>query len=168
MFSVIAKSLVKSKAEKVSRERSKKFLPWEKIEKIALIINQEDNINKSLVDKFIEDTKKYVEVYYVEINSREASFGDWQCLSKQDRSFLRLPSKKTETSVRSRKYDVVINACGEKDLYSAFLFSSLNASLKCASSPLLADADLVVSSRESGNLIQFLTDTVHYLKMIKA
>ena len=166
MFSFLAKMAVNAKAEK-EKNHARKSVPWDKIEKIALIINKDTTVNKSAIDKFIEDTKKYIEVFYIELRSKEPSFGDWQCFSKKDSSFLNLPTKKVEESVKGRTYDVVINACEGKNLFSASLFTTLRGSLKCAGSARFKDADLIIEKRDPENLIAFLNDTVHYLKMIK-
>src|SRR4051812_26298355 len=99
MLSFIARMAVRAKAEKGLKTRTRKFLPWEKIEKIALIICKDAYVNKSAIDKFIHDSKKYIEVFYIELRSKEPSFGDWQCFSKKDRSLLKLPTTKVEESV---------------------------------------------------------------------
>ena len=64
MFRFIAEMIVRSKIEKESTGRKKQFLSWEKIEKIALIIGKNETLNKSAIDKFIQDSKKFIEVFY--------------------------------------------------------------------------------------------------------
>ncbi len=167
MLSFFAKLSVNARVEKALKTRTRKFVPWEKIEKIALIISKDAGINKSAIDKFIEDSKKYIEVFYIELRSKEASFGDWHCFSKKDSSLLKLPTKRVEDSVKGRHYDVVINACEGKNLFSAALFSTLDGTLKCASSARFKDADLIIRRTDQSNLLSFLSDTVHYLKMIR-
>ena len=167
MFSLIAKILLASKVRHDNNLRQKKFMPWDKIEKIALIINKEATVNKSAIDKFIDDTKKYIEVFYIETKSKHASFGDWKCFLKKDSSILNLPKKTIEAELKHKRYDLVINTCKANNLFSAYLSSSLAASFKCASSGRFMDADLIIRRADPDNLLDFLKDTVHYLKMIR-
>src|SRR5688500_13868629 len=117
MLSFIAKIFIRSKFAKENHLRQKKFIPWDKIEKIALIINKEATVNKSAIDKFIDDTKKYIEVFYIETRSKQASFGDWQCFLKKDKSFLNLPKKNIESELKHKHYDLVINTCKANNLF---------------------------------------------------
>jgi hypothetical protein len=167
MLTPFAKIVVNSKIRKENLMRQKKFVPWENIERIALIIHQEDRVNKSAIDKFVNDTKKYVEVFYIETRSKQPTYGDWNCLSKKDVSFLNLPKKTLETQLKNKNFDVVINTCKDNDLFSASVCSSLQAFLKCAGSSHLSEADLIIRKTEPFDLIYYLHDIVKYLKMIR-
>src|SRR5436190_18497581 len=148
MFSFVARLFLKSQLQRDNQKRQKKFLSWDKIEKIALIINKDQAVNKSAVDRFIDESKKFIEVFYIEIRSKEPSYGDWQCFSKKDRSFLNLPAKHVETTLMHKKFDVVINTCQSNNLFSAALSSLIPASFRCASSAQFSDADIVIRRRD--------------------
>jgi len=167
MFPYLSRIILRTRIKRNQASRQKRFLPWEKIESIALILNQNDSINKSAIDKFVSETKKYIEVFYIEIKSKEPSYGDWICICKKDRSVLNLPNKKTEIVLKNKKFDLVINACADEDLFSAAIFSSLSAPYKCAGSSVFIDADLVITPAKPRNVINYLNDAVHYLKMIR-
>jgi hypothetical protein len=167
MFSFIARLFLRSQIQRDNQKRQKKFLSWDKIEKIALIVNRDQEINKSAIDRFVDESKKFIEVFYIELRSKESSYGDWQCFSKRDRSFLNLPAKHVEAALMHKKFDVVINTCQTNDLFSASLTSLIPASFRCASSARFTDADIVIRRRHPDDLMSFINDTVHYLKMIK-
>jgi hypothetical protein len=167
MLSSIAKILVKSQITRENTTRKKKFLPWDNIEKIALIINKDDSVNKSAIDKFVEGTRKYVEVFYIEIKSKDSSYNDWHCFSKKDRSLFNLPKKNIESGLRHKKFDVVINTCEGDNLFSTAICSSLSAPLKCTTSSKFNDGDMIIKKTEPFHLLNYLADTIKYLKMIR-
>lgn len=167
MLRSIAQISLRSKIKRDNLERQKKFLPWDKIEKIALIIDKDTALNKSALDKFVEDTKKYIQVFYVETSSKEPTYHDWNCFSKKDRSLLNLPKKDLETQLKQQRFDVVINTCSEDNLFSASLCSSLSAYLKCSRSEGHNVSDLIIKKSEPFNIIAYLNDVIKYLKMIR-
>lgn len=168
MFRFIAEMIVRSKIEKENTGRKKQSLPWEKIEKIALIIGKNEKLNKSAIDKFIQDSKKFIEVFYVELNSKQATYGDWHCFSKKDASLLNLPKSKVAEDLRKKEFDLVINTASEDELFPVALCTALPAAYKCSSSAKYNNIVLVVERSGSNNLTDYLSDMVKYLKMIKA
>jgi hypothetical protein len=163
----IAKIILNYNVSRENKQREKKFVPWEKVEKIALILNNKDNINKSAIDRLIDETKKYIEVFYIETNSKQPTFGDWKCFSKNDKTFLGLPKKNMLDDLKRKKYDVVINTCGEQNLFSTALCASLPGYLKCHSSDNLGYADLIIKKTEPYSLLLYLDTVIKYLKMIR-
>lgn len=168
MLRTFTKLILKAKIGRDNASRQKKFLSWDKIENMALIIEEKDKVNKSQIDKFIDDTKKHVEVFYIETGSKHASFGDWHCFLKKDKSLLNLPAKKVEAELKSKKFDAVINTCGQNNFFAIALASTLPAYLKCAENPDFNLADLIITRTESFTLKNYLEETVRYLKMIHA
>jgi hypothetical protein len=159
---------LRTNIEKANRSRKRQFVPWDQIEKIALIVQKDENLNKSMLDNFIADSRKYIEVYCVELNSKVPSFGDWRCLYKKDRSpWLQLPSKAVVQELQEKNFDVVINTCSDNNLFSASLTSIIPASFKCAPSVRYNYADLVIERRDPYHLLGYLEDIVSYLKMIR-
>lgn len=167
MLGFIARIKLRSAVQNDSRNRRKTFLPWDKIEKIALVIEKEDAPGKNAIDKFVDDTKKFVEVFYIETGSKLPSYADWQCFSKKDRSVFNLPKSGLMSSLRKKQFDVVINTCNGANLYAAAISSAIPATLKCATGSHYNYADLIIRKTSAGNLIQYLNDTVKYLKMIR-
>ena len=168
MFDTFGKIILRSKINDENLKRQKKFLPWDKIERIALILEKDDALNKSMVDKFIDETKKYIEVFYIEIASKHASYSDWHCFSKKDKSLWNLPKKNLESELKNKKYDAVINTCTEANLFALSVSASLPAYLKCSENNRFNLADLIIKKTEPFNLKNYLDETVKYLKMIKA
>lgn len=166
MFAFIARRILRSKVRKNDQKHQKKFLPWEQIEKIALIIGAESIVNKSEVDKLLDDSRKYVEVFFIEPKSKAPSYGDWQCFLKKDTNFLKLPNHEVEEQIKGKHFDVVINACPGNNLFAAAIASSLSASFKCAGSRGIHDADLIIQTTDTKNPAALLKDTFHYIKMI--
>ena len=167
MFPGIAKIILRAKIRQENERRDKKFLPWENINKIALILEKTDSLNKSAVDRFIEDTKKYIEVFYIEPGAKHPSYADWNCLTKKDRSFFRLPKKNIESELQAKKFDAVINTCPETNLFALSVCLSLQAYLKCGEDTMFNSADLIIKKTERFNLKNYLDETVKYLKMIR-
>jgi hypothetical protein len=168
MFGKIGEIVLKSKIEKDNAIRSRKFLSWDNIENIALIVSKEQDLNKSAIDKYIERTKKHIEVFHIELSSKEPSYGDWECFARKDKSLLQLPKKSRIDALRSKHFDLVINTCEENSFFSTAVSSSLNAALKCGSSNRFNDTDLIIKKTEPFNLIKYLDDIVVYLKMIRS
>lgn len=167
MLRSIAQISLRSKIRRDNLARQKKFLPWDKIEKIALIIDKDNSLNKSALDKFVEETKKYIQVFYIEISSKQPTYHDWKCFSKKDTSLLHLPKKNLESQLKHKQFDVVINTCSEKNLFSASLCSSLSAYLKCSMSNDHNVSDLIIKKTEPFDVISYLNDVIKYLKMIR-
>ena len=165
---VIARFILGFKIKRDDLTRKKKFIAWDNVEKIALIIEKHDSLNKSVIDKLIEESKKYVEVFYIETSSKEASYGDWNCFSKKDRSILNLPKKTSLYELKSKKFDVVINTCGETNLFATALTLSIQANLKCSENRSFGLADLIIVKTQKNNIKNYLDDTFKYLRMIKA
>jgi hypothetical protein len=167
MLRPIARIALRLKIKRDNMRRQKKFVPWERIEKIALIIDNENGLNKSALDRFVEETKKYIQVFFVETRSKQPSYHDWTCFSKKDRSLLSLPTKRLESELRHKRFDVVINACAGNNLFSTSISSSLSADLKCGLTNDYDVSDLIVKRTDSFTLVDYLSEVVRYLKMIR-
>lgn len=167
MLDKLGEILLKSKIEKANSGRKRSFLPWHRIEKIALIINKEEALNKSAIDAYIERTKKHVEVFHIELSSKEPSYSDWECFASKDKSLLKMPKNKRLSALKNKEFDLVINTC-ENEFFSSALSSSLSAPLKCGAGSQFSDSDLIIKKTTKGGLLSYLDDVVTYLKMIKS
>ena len=167
MLTSIARFSLQSRISKDNIHRKKHFLPWEKIEKIGLILHQADNINKSALEKFIDSTKKYLDVFYVDLTTKQALYGDWHCYTKKDATFLGLPRSTVLAELRKQKFDLVINTCGDHEFFATALVSSLNAPFKCGNSKTFNDVDLIIKKTEPYQVVDYLNEVIRYLNMIK-
>lgn len=100
-----------------------KFKTWERIERIALIIHEQDQINKTDLLKYIEEIDKHVEIFYLEPESKISSHQEWFCITKKETSVLNLISNKKLLELKEKVFDIVINSCSDND--------QLAHSLKC-------------------------------------
>lgn len=167
MLNKLAEITLRSLITKNNLSRQKQFLPWDKIQKIALLISKDDTINKSVLDKFISDSQKHIEVFFVELSSKTPSYGDWNCFTKKDKGVLGLPKNATLDAIKGKKFDLVINAANHSILFASAITSTLQAPLKCAQATNFNEAELIIEKTIPFNLINYLNDVVKYLKMIK-
>lgn len=167
MFGKFAAYFPKKLIESQLSSQKKQFLSWTQIEKIALIIDNSEPINKHEVDIFIESTKKYVDVYYLELNSKTSSFADWICFTKKDRTLLNLPKNHVESSIKNRQYQLVINTAQKYSLFAAHLLSQINPPYSCGVQNLFGETDLIIEKQPSCNLVDYLKEVRKYLEMIR-
>lgn len=167
MIKSVAKIMLNATAKRENASRQKHFLAWENINHIALLVNADDCSDKRTLDKFIEETKKHVEVYFLEPAAKEATYHDWHCLSKKDKNLFQLPKKTTFEELKNKRFDVCINTCDKENLFSESLHAVLKAPLKCGTHLEYNISDLVIQKTEPTNLINYLNEVVRYLKMIR-
>ncbi len=167
MLKRIAEITVKSRIKRHNLIRKKRFMNWDKINKIALVISESELVNKSVLDTFIAKTGKHIEVFYVEVNSKQATYSDWRCFHKKELNLLKLPKNNYLQELESKSFDLVINTGNDQDLISALLTSTLNADLKCGLSSRFDCSELIISKSDTSNLVNHLENVVKYLKMIK-
>ncbi len=163
----ITEILLKSQIQKDTTNRKKQFLSWDAIQKIAIIIDNKTAVNKSVIDKFCADSKKFIEIYYIELNAKQPTFGDWQCFTTKQKTIFKLPKSNTLNELKNKKFDCVINTCSENNLFSVSIQSALQASLKCGDSNIYNQTDLIILKAQNSNNIDYLNDVLRYLKMIK-
>lgn len=167
MIRSLAKIILHATVKRENLSRKRQFMGWENINHIALLVDAEECSDKRTLDKFIDETKKHVEVYFLEPGAKEASYHDWHCLSKKDKNFFHLPKKNTFQELKNKRFDVCINTCDKENLFSESLHAVLNAPLKCGPHLEHNISDLVIRKTEPTNLINYLNEVVRYLKMIR-
>ena len=166
-MSFISDILLKSQIQKDTSNRKKQFLSWDKIQKIAIIIDNQTPVNKSVIDKFCADSKKFIEIYFVELNAKQASFGDWKCFTSKQKTLFKLPKKIVVADLKKKQFDCVINTCSIQNQFSIFIQSAIEAPLKCSDNNDYNQSDLIILKAQTSNIIDYLNDVVRYLKMIK-
>ena len=167
MLTSFARFRLQSRISRDNVNRKKQFLPWEKIEKIGLILHQADNINKSSLDKFLEGTKRNIHVFYVDLAAKHPPFADWSCFTKKDVTLLGLPRQTVLSELKKQKFDLVINTCGDTELFATALVSAFTAPFKCGNSRAFNDVDLIIKKTEPYHVVDYLNEVLRYLNMIK-
>ncbi len=167
LLNSISNILLKRQIGKENTAIKKQFLKWDAIEKIAIIIDNTLPVNKSLVDAFCLDTKRYVEVYYIELNLKQPTFADWKCFTKKHTTIFNLPKQLYLNELKSKAFNCVINTCHHQNLFAISLQSTLQAPIKCSDNTNYNQTDLIILKSPSSTIISYLNDVIHYLKMIK-
>ena len=156
-----------SKINKDNLGRKRHFIPWDQVQKIALVLHKNDEVNKSAMDKLLDGTKKFVEVFYVELSSKAPSYSDWRCFSKKDASLLGLPQQAVLSELQKKSFDLVINTSNDSELFATALVSTLKAPFKCGCSKKYNDVDLIIKKTEPYNVMNYLDEVLRYVKMIR-
>jgi hypothetical protein len=166
MLRTTAHYLTRTRIRKDNSSVNRNFLEWEKIQKIALVVD-EAPLNKSEIDRFTEGTKKYVEVFFVETRAKQSSYGDWKCFTKKEKTFFKLPTAAALSSVDGKKFDVtiVINPSGK--LFTAYLVSHIQSSFRCGDHNVAGEIDLIIERKQEQNLSLYLKEVQRYLEMIR-
>ncbi len=167
MINKLTEIILKSQISKNNTSLKKKFLPWNEIQTIALVLSHNNTINKSAVDKFINDSQKHIDVFLIELKSKDASFNDWHCFTKKDKTILNLPKKNQLINLQNQKFDLIINAAEEFNLFAASITSEIKAPFKCGLPSSFNENDLIIQKTNPFNLINYLNDVLRYLKLIK-
>jgi hypothetical protein len=144
-------------------ERSPQPDDWNSVSRLAIILSDRSDVNKSGIDRFVEETGKYVEVFYVETGARKPSYADWNCLTRKHSTAMDTPRREVLAGMKGKRFDVVINAA--TDRFSAVLSGSINAALRCACTPKYREADLVITN--TNGLGDYLSQVLRYLRMIR-
>lgn len=167
MLGILSKYFTKTIIEKNNFNRQKQFLNWDKLEKIALILDDSLPINKNEIDKFIDHTKKYVDIYFLELNSKKSTFGDWICFTKKDADFFKLPKSHVESSIKNRQYQLVINVTAKYSNFAAIITSQMRPLFSCGNNNLFGEVDVIIENKTTNSVTEFLKETQKYLQMIK-
>lgn len=167
MINKLTEIILKSQISKNNTLLKKKFSPWNEIQTIALVLSHNNTINKSAVDKFINDSQKHIDVFLIELKSKNASFNDWNCFTKKDKTILNLPKKNHLVNLQNQKFDLIINAAEDFNLFAASITSAIKAPFKCGLPSDFNENDLIIQKTNPFNLINYLNDVLRYLKLIK-
>lgn len=161
------KELILSARLKRSEVGERNFLPWDKTKTMALVIDPKTSLSKNVIDKFIHDTNKVVDVYYLDIDVKESAVKNFITFTKAEKSFFGLPNGKARAKIASKKYDVLINASFAELDYSAIISNLIKATCKCGYQNRANELDLTVSRKNNQPMDKYLEELVNYLKMIR-
>jgi hypothetical protein len=165
MIRKLAELVLRYRISRRESARERKFMSWEKIDRIALVVNSRDRIARHTIDSFISESRKFIEVFYVEVNRRAPTYADWQCFLKKHRSLFNLPGKSVSHELEKQRFDVVINTSSDTDIFSRSIAGLLSAPLKCSTAGF-REVDLVIERPDHYGLDAYLHEVVRYLKMI--
>jgi len=143
------------------------FLPWDKIKTIALLVDSKHANNKNELDKFIYESDKVVDVYYLDLHVKESVVKNYISIVKSDKSFFGLPNAKAMAKIHNRKYDLLINAAFGELTYAGVLSNTIKATCKSGFKSKRNELDLLIARTENQKLMNYLGEVVGYLKMIK-
>ncbi len=168
MLKLFAGHTVKSMVRKNNQRSSRKFLNWNEVRSIALVIESSEQTSKQQMDQLLDEFNKHCEVFYLELRSTTPSYSDWHCLTKKDKNLIGLPKTKLLNGFKSKKYDLIINTAADAILYSAALCSSLQSTCTCSSTAEFGHSDLIIRRLKEQNLITYLKEVLRYLKLINS
>jgi hypothetical protein len=123
-----------------------------------------------LIDKFIYETDKLVDVYYIDLDVKESPIKNFITFTKKEKSFFGLPNSKASAKILKKKYDLLVNASFAQLDYSSVLSNAIKATCKCGYQNKVNELDLVVrrgERKEGQDLMKYLEELVNYLKMIR-
>jgi hypothetical protein len=167
MLKTVAEYTVRKMARKTSARLQKKFLNWENIKTIALVVEETEKVSKHQLDALLEQFNKHCEVFYLELTSKNPSYSDWFCLTKKDKNILGLPKKKAILPFKAKAYDVLINTANQSILFSTALIASIQSTCICSTTEKFGHSNLIVTRAKNQSLSAYLQEVQRYLKMIK-
>jgi hypothetical protein len=145
----------------------KNFVSWDKIKTIALIVDHKSAANKNHLDKFIYETDKVVDVYFIDGHVKESAIKNFTTFIKADRSLFGLPNAKAIAKLKTQPYDLVINAAFNETDFSSIIANTLKTGCRSGFQSRLNELDLIIERKPNQELISYLGDVVTYVKMIR-
>jgi hypothetical protein len=143
------------------------FLPWNKIKTMALVLDSKTAQSKNLIDKFIYEVDKVVDVYYLDIHAKESAIKNFITFTKLEKNWVDLPNGKAKAKIAGKRYDILINASFAELDYSSVITNMIKATCKCGHHSRLSELDLIVHHKGNQSLEKYLDELVNYLKMIR-
>ena len=158
---LILKSKLKNKSKRPTR-----FVPWDKAKTVALFVDVNTASNKSLIDKFIYESDKLVDVYYLDLKVKDSVVKNFITFTKAHKNAFGIPNSKAMQKL-SKNYDILINAAFQESEFATVLSNGLAAQCKVSFQNRSQVFNLIIDRREQQDLFAYLKDVVNYLKMIR-
>ncbi len=158
---LILRSKLNNKAK-----RATAFVPWDKAKTLALVVDAQTASNKNLLDKFIYETDKVVEVYYLDLKVKESQIKNFTTFTKQHKNLLALPNARAMQKL-SKSYDILINAAFLESDYGAVISNGISAKCKCSFVNKNGAFNLIIERKHQQDLSSYLKEVVTYFKMIR-
>ncbi len=141
------------------------FRNWGQIQRIALVIKDDDQFSKEELVRWASSSQRSVEIFFYEKSAKTPSYSDWHCITSKEMR-LGLPLMALLKGFQANKYDLVINTMKQQDLVMSCIAASLHTPLRC-STVLDNTSPQLIIKRTSDQLTIYLDEVVSYLKMIK-
>lgn len=141
-----------------------RILGWDEVRTVALLIAEP--VNKHEVDRWIAESGKHVEVFYLQQRARAPLHPDWTCITKKDIRFPGVPKAGVTKRLGSGRFDMLINTNSHNGIISTIVSSAIAAGYRCTADERIIDAHLLVA-RTQPAVHEYLREVVRYLKMIR-
>jgi hypothetical protein len=143
------------------------FVNWDTVKDIALVLHTPLSTSKNELDRWITQSNKRVDVIYCEPNAKQASFADWQCLTKEKSSWTGLPKSDALVGLASKSYDVVICPSKTLNYFEQSVVAALKAKTKISGLEHLPFYSLTISHEGIASSLLYMDTCVKYLSMIR-
>jgi hypothetical protein len=150
---------------KTADAEERRFLPWESVSKMAIILPEEESLNKSEMDRLLSGFQKFVDVFYIQTATKAPLFSDWRCFMKKDFHWSGAPSRNVAHELGVRKYDLVMNAGAH--IYAASVCAVIPATFKCGRAAIFGEADFIVNVPSQETTAGWIAKALACLKMIR-
>lgn len=157
--------IIRSHIKRASK-RKKQFASWDTVKTITLIINNE-GLNKSVLDNFIINSGKQVEVVLMDFKNKVSAIKDYTTFTSLDKSIWRLPKSKSLSKLKRKNSDLVIIAAYDNIEFASVLAAHINTPCVCGYRQVYGNLDLIIVRKENQSVVDYLNEVVNYLKMIK-
>jgi hypothetical protein len=162
----LIKELVLSSRLKNKSKKPSAFVPWDKAKTLALVVDAKTAANKSLIDKFIYESDKVVDVFYLDLQVKESEVKNFISFTKADKNAFGLPNK-TAMQKLSKKYDILIQSAFQEPEYATVLSNAISAACKVSYTNRANVFNLIIECQKDQDLQAYLKEVVNYLKMIR-
>ncbi len=168
MLGLMADIQLNWRLRKLRKRKRKQPANWQAVEKIAVIINSANPVNKNEIDRQLHGLGKYAEVFFVETANKKPTYGDWTCFTREHVNVFGLPRKKVMENLQKQTFDMVINTSPYPDRFSAMVSACIPSSFNCVCNNDLRQADLNIVADSKEGAANLLSQAFYYLQMIRA
>lgn len=141
----------------------KQFVEWNRIQSAAILVGSE---KYSIVKEFVKQSGKHFDLIVFNDDKISKNNDCYLSLNKKDFNFFDLPKPEVAQKIKSKTYDIVINADFKNDSIFGSLIGLIPA--KCKLGPETIKyrdfLDIRIQSEEQ----EFLNQALKYLMMIKS
>ncbi len=148
-------------------KRKRKFISWNELQTIALLVDAHETFNKSSLDAFIKYSGKRVEVLYIDIKKKQSPIKDYEVFTSSDKNFMGLPNSKCIAKISRKRVNLLINCCSIFSDFSDCLAAHYEADFYCGFRNDFNNLDLIVDKKNSMSLKDYLEEVKRCVEMIK-
>ena len=141
------------------------FSNWEHIQRIAIVIKNDDQFTKQELEQWVNKSKRTVEIFLLDKVAKSPAYTDWHCITSKEIR-LGLPLMALLKGYQANKYDLVINTMQSEEPAMSCIAASLQTPFRCNTVMDKTSPQLIIK-RTTLSLTAYLDEVVSYLKMIK-